>query len=159
MEAASTSEETETFPCFGAACAVLVSGSGGAGTPREAVGRTKRRLLDWHAQFSRFEAGSELSRLNGDPRETVPVSSMMGRFVEAALGAAALTAGLVDPTLVAEIERAGYGEHFDAASVPLERALALVPARAPRAPSPAGRWREVTVDRKAGTVTRPPGVR
>jgi FAD:protein FMN transferase len=159
MESASTSEEIETFPCFGAMCAVLVSGSGGAGTPREAVARVKRRLLDWHAQFSRFEPGSELSRLNGDPRETVPVSSIMERFVEAALGAAALTGGLVDPTLLAEIEQAGYGEHFDGVPVPLERALALAPARAPGAPSPAARWRAVTVDRKAGTVTRPPGVR
>jgi thiamine biosynthesis lipoprotein len=152
-------EAIEAFQCFGAGCAVLVTGPGPAGTPGQAARRAKRRLLDWHAQFSRFESGSELSRLNGDPHETVPVSSLMARFVDAALSAAAMTGGLVDPTLVSEIERAGYSEHFDAVSVPLARALALAPPRAPAAPSPAVRWREVTVDRNARTVTRSPGVR
>ena len=159
MDAPPCDEAIETFQCFGAGCAVLVAGSGPAGTPGQAAQRAKRRLLDWHAQFSRFELGSELSRLNADPRETVPVSSLMGRFVEAALGAAAMTGGLVDPTLVSEIERAGYSAHFDAVSVPLATALASAPPRVPAAASPAARWREVRVDRNAGTVTRPPGLR
>lgn len=159
MDPLPVEEAIEAFQCFGAGCAVLVTGSGPAGTPGQAARRAKRRLLDWHAQFTRFEPGSELSRLNGDPRKTVPVSSIMGRFVEAALGAAAMTGGLVDPTLVAEIERAGYSEHFDAVSVPLARALASAPPRVPGGASPAARWREVTVDRNAGTVTRAPGVR
>jgi thiamine biosynthesis lipoprotein len=83
----------------------------------------------------------------------------MGSFVEAALGAAAMTGGLVDPTLVSEIERAGYSAHFAALSVPLAAALAAAPPRAPAAASPAARWRGVGVDRSAGTVTRTPGVR
>jgi thiamine biosynthesis lipoprotein len=152
------SEAIERFPCFGAGCAVLVIGRGPAGSPAEAAMRSKRRLLDWHSQFSRFEPDSELSQLNRDPRETVPVSSTMARFVEGALRAAAMTGGLVDPTLVAEIERAGYGGHFDSLPVPLAKALALAPARSQGGPSPGARWREVGVDRAAGTVTRPPGV-
>jgi thiamine biosynthesis lipoprotein len=151
-------EAIETFPCFGAPCAVLVIGRGPAGSAREAAMRSKRRLLDWHGQFSRFEPDSELSRLNRDPRETVPVSAVMARFVECALSAAAMTGGLVDPTLVREIERAGYGSHFDSLPVPLAHALALAPPRSPAGPSPAARWREVGVDRAAGTVTRSPGV-
>jgi thiamine biosynthesis lipoprotein len=152
-------EAIERFPCFGGRCEVLVTGSGPAGTPREAAIRVKRGLLAWHDQFSRFEPDSELSRMNRDPRGTVPVSPVMTRFVEAALNAAAMTGGLVDPTLARELDRAGYGRHFDSIPVPLRRALALAPPQAPGGPNPTAAWRQIRVDRGAGTVTRPPGVR
>jgi FAD:protein FMN transferase len=152
-------EAIERFPCFGGRCEVLVTGSGPAGTPLEAAIRVKRGLLAWHEQFSRFEPDSELSRLNRDPRETVPVSPVMTRFVESALSAAAITGGLVDPTLVGELDRAGYSEHFDSMPVPLPLALALAPPRAPGRPNRTAAWRQVKVDRAASTVTRPPGVR
>lgn len=151
-------EAIETFPCFGGQCSVLVIGRGPAGTARNATLQSKRRLLDWHGQFSRFDPDSELSRLNSDPRETVAVSRDMARFIESALSAAGRTGGLVDPTLVAEIEHAGYSEHFDSVAAPLTRSLALAPARSVGGPSPAARWREVRLDRAAGTVTRPPGL-
>ena len=50
-------EHRDTFPCFGSECTVIVSGDAGA------VLGAKRRLLEWHDQFSRFNADSELSRL------------------------------------------------------------------------------------------------
>lgn len=137
----------------------MVTGSGPAGTAHEAAELAKRRLLVWHGQFSRFEPDSELSRLNRDPRETVPVGPAMARFVEAALNAATMTGGLVDPTLVGELDRAGYSGHFGSVPVPLARALALAPPRVPGGPSITAAWQKVAVDRSAGTVTRPPGVR
>jgi thiamine biosynthesis lipoprotein len=152
-------EAIERFPCFGGMCAALVIGSGPAGTPHAAALRVKRGLLAWHDQFSRFKQDSELSRLNRNPRQTVAVSPVMARFVEAALNAAAMTGGLVDPTLAGEMDRAGYTKHLDSVPVPLRRALALAPRRAPGGPNPTGAWRQVGVDRGAGTVTRPPGVR
>jgi hypothetical protein len=106
------SEAIESFPCFGGQCAVLVTGRSGTVSARAAALRSKRRLLDWHHQFSRFEPDSELSRLNADPRETVPVGPEMTRLVRGALEAGALTDGLVDPTLVAEIEQTGYRAHL-----------------------------------------------
>jgi thiamine biosynthesis lipoprotein len=112
-------------------------------------------MLEWHAQFSRFDPSSELSRLNRDPRPSVPVSAMMVRFVEAALSAAALTDGLVDPTLVDEIESAGYVADSPPPSVALTPDVACGPAH----PHPDARWRAVTVDRREGTVTRPVGLR
>jgi thiamine biosynthesis lipoprotein len=151
-------EHSATFPCFGSQCTVLVSGSGRHGDAAAAAAAAKARLLAWHDQFSRFQAGSELSRLNADPRATVPVSPLMGRLAEAAITAAQFTDGLVDATLVGEIERAGYGSHFDEPPVPLARALALAPPRAPAHAAAARRWREIEVDRAAGTVTRPPGL-
>jgi FAD:protein FMN transferase len=152
-------ETIETFACFGSTVTVIVSGAGPAGTPAAAATIVKRRMLDWHAQFSRFEPSSELSLLNADPRETVPVSPVMGRLIEAILAAARDSGGLVDGTLVGEIEAAGYGEDFTGASVPLAHALELAPPRVPGRPSPRAAWQQVVVDRDAGTVTRPVGVR
>jgi thiamine biosynthesis lipoprotein len=149
------SERRETFPCFGSECTVIVAD----GDAENGVALAKRRLLEWHHRFSRFEPDSELSSLNADPRPTVPVSPLMRRLLEAVVEAADSTGGLVDATLVGEIERAGYDAHFDTESVPLAAALALAPPRAPARPSQGARWREISVDRRAGEVTRPPGVK
>jgi FAD:protein FMN transferase len=146
-------EQRETFECFGSHCTVIVAG----GDP-DAAARAKRKLLAWHERYSRFSADSELSRLNADPRTTVPIGPLLRRQIEAGLNAAARTGGLVDPTLAPELERAGYRSHFDGPGVPLELALALAPPRVAARPSAAERWRRIQVDRRRGTVTRPPGV-
>jgi len=89
----------------------------------------------------------------------VPVSPMMRRVTEAAIAAARATGGLVDPTLAGENEQAGYASHFEDEGLPLAVALALAPERAPGRPAADASWRRVHTDRRAGTVTRPPGVR
>jgi thiamine biosynthesis lipoprotein len=153
------SEAVETFGCFGGTCTTLVQGFGPAGSAADAAARAKRRLLDWHDQFSRFDPASELSTLNRDPRACVPVSATMALFVQSALDAASMTDGLVDPTLVTEVEQAGYTEDLTATPVALADALVHAPARRPATPSPAVRWQQVSVDVRGRTVTRPPGVR
>jgi len=152
-------EAVERFPCFGGSCAALVQGSGPAGSPFEAAALARHRLEAWNGQFSRFERDSELSRINRDPRETVPVTPAMAMFVNAALGAAELTGGLVDPTLTPQLERAGYDRDLVAEPFPLADALKLSPARRPAGPNPQARWLRVTVNAAAKTLTRPPGVR
>jgi thiamine biosynthesis lipoprotein len=152
-------EALERFPCFGGTCTVLVEGPGLAWTAAQAAAHARRRLERWHHQFSRFDPRSELSALNSDPREIVPVTPLMARFVQAALSAATMTGGLVDPTLVTEIERAGYGESLDLEQAAPGDFLRLAPARSAGRPSPHARWRTVRADRRAGTVTRPPGLR
>jgi FAD:protein FMN transferase len=151
-------EQRDAFACFGSRCTVIVADERVADA-HTALAQARRRLLEWHGQFSRFEAGSELSRLNDAVAETVPVSPMMRRVVEAAVKAARATGGLVDPTLLREIERAGYTAHFADDGLPLAVALALAPDRAPGRPAAQAGWRRVRTDRRAGTVTRPPGVR
>lgn len=111
------------FDCFGGRCGVW----GGD----EAAAR--RQLEAWHRRFSRFRPDSELSRLNRDPREVVPVSVEMARLLIAIRDAAAATGGLVDATLLGEIEAAGYATDLGA-PVPLDVALALAPPRAPARP-------------------------
>jgi thiamine biosynthesis lipoprotein len=152
-------EASETFPCFGGRVVVLVGGPGPAGSAAGAAALARARLLEWHAQLSRFEAGSELSRLNADPRETVPVSPVMLRLVEEIVQAARESGGLVDATLVGELEGAGYAGHFEGEPLGLRRALAAAPPRHPAGPRSGARWDAVRVDRAAGTVTRPPGLR
>jgi thiamine biosynthesis lipoprotein len=158
-EAESEKEAVEDFSCFGGACTVIVEGDGPASTAAGAARRARRRLERWHHQFSRFEAHGELSRLNSDPRPTVPVTPFMARFVEAAVSAAAMTGGLVDPTLVTEIEHAGYVESLDLEQLDPADVLGLKHSCSPARPCPDARWRQVRVDRAAGTVTRPPGLR
>ncbi|HUA05587.1 MAG TPA: FAD:protein FMN transferase [Solirubrobacteraceae bacterium] len=151
-------EQRDEFACFGSRCTVIVADARIADA-EQAAAQSRRRLLEWHGQFSRFSAGSELTRLNEAPEDTVAVSPMMRRVVQAAVDAAGATGGLVDPTLVGEIERAGYASHFDGDGLPLAVALALADDRAPGRPAAAGRWRSVRTDRRTGSVMRPPGVR
>jgi FAD:protein FMN transferase len=151
------SEVIDTFPCFGSTCAIVLDAAGGEAAAQETVETARRLLLDWHERFSRFIPTSELSRLNADPRPEVPVSHLMGRLVEAIADAAAQTGGLVDGTLLREIENAGYRGDLGR-PLPLPLALRLAPRRRPARPSRDASWRRVAFDRKTGTVRRPPGV-
>jgi FAD:protein FMN transferase len=151
-------EAIEQFDCFGGRCAVLVAGPGPAGAAGEAARRARRRMLEWHRQFSRFEPDSELSVLNRDPREVVPVSAMMARLVSASLHAAEQTGGLVDPTLVDDLDQIGYAQSLTGLdSLPLADALAAVPTRRRAAPRADARWSVLRVE--AGAVRRPAGIR
>ena len=70
-----------------------------------------------------------------------------------------MTGGLVDPTLLGALRRAGYGEsraHIEPSS--LARGLACAPPRRPARPNPAAEWRAVEVDDGAGVIRRPPGL-
>jgi FAD:protein FMN transferase len=136
------------FQCFGGRCAVLVD------DPAAAL-QARRRLEAWHARFSRFDPASELSRLNADPRPAVAVTPTMARLAEAVIAAARMTGGLVDSTLVPELEAAGYTGDLGT-PLPLALALRLAPARRAAAPSAQQRWREIRV--RDGIVHRPPGL-
>ena len=146
-----------TFDCFGSTCGAHVSGHGPLGSPQEAAAATQERLLDGHRRFTRFEPGSELSRLNADVRDAVTVSAEMARFVVAALIAARRSGGLVDATLLPRLLDAGYARDI-ATPVPLRFALDSAPARRPAHADAAARWREISVDRFARLVRRPAGL-
>jgi FAD:protein FMN transferase len=131
-----------------------------APSPAQATERERRYVEDFAARLSRFRPESELCALNRDPRYTVPASMLLRAAVVAGLWAADRTGGLVDPTLVAEIEAIGYRDSHDgAAPASLREALAVAPAPRPARAHPDERWREVEVDDERGTISRPPGVR
>ena len=81
-------------------------------------------------RLSRFDSGSDLSRLNADPRECVPAGPLLRAAVGAALDAAQMSDGLVDPTVLGAVLRAGYQESRAHSRAPsLLRALDSAPRR------------------------------
>jgi FAD:protein FMN transferase len=141
----------DSFPTMGTVARVVRDADGGLDLP--AVFAEIERGL------SRFDPGSDLSRLNADPRACVPAGPLLRAAVAGALRAASLTGGLVDPTLLGALRRAGYGEsraHIEPSS--LARGLASAPPRRPARPNPAAEWRAVEVDDGAGVIRRPPGL-
>jgi thiamine biosynthesis lipoprotein len=144
-----------TFPCMGSEVRLLVEGA-----DAEASADASRGWLENYDQrVSRFRADSDLCRLNADPRDVVPASLTLRVAVRAALWAAERTDGLVDPTMLAALERAGYAaSRAGLDPAPLAEALAAAPPRRPAGPDPRARWREITVDHDARTIARPPGL-
>jgi len=129
---------------------------------RDADGEVEARSLfaEIDHRLSRFNPNSDLSRLNEDPRASVPAAPLLRAAVAAALRAASLSDGLVDPTLLSALRRAGYREsRAQVAPASLSLALATAPPRRPARPAPAAAWRAVEVDDAAGVIRRPPGVR
>jgi thiamine biosynthesis lipoprotein len=106
-----------------------------------------RRLFDrWDRVFSRFRPDSELNRVNRSASRLVVVSELFAHAVRAALGAAAATDGLVDPTLGRAVEAAGYDTDFSLLEDDDER---------PLAPTAPGRWRTLRLSGRL--LSRPPG--
>ncbi len=153
----STAESIERFDCFGGSCGVIVAGEAPSRSAARAVASAREQLLEWHGQFSRFLEGSELSRLNGDPRERVPVSPLMAYLAATARHAGALTRGLVDATLLGELREVGYDSE-PPPRLPLAEALALAPPRRPAGASPRRGWRSLRGDTRSSSVLRPPGL-
>jgi FAD:protein FMN transferase len=97
--------------------------------------------------FSRFRPHSELALVNSTRLSLVVVSPLFARTLRAALDAAATTDGLVDPTLGAALEAAGYDRDF----------ARVVPDASPAGPAAPGSRRSVRV--LGRVVARPPRVR
>ena len=142
---------------------ILVGPAARAGLPdpEDAAATVERFLRAYDRALSRFRPGSELCALNADPRPVVPASALLRSAIAAAAHAAQASGGLVDPTVLDDLVAAGYRESWDRARR-LDLRAALAAADAPRRaarPDPAARWRAISVDDAAGTISRPPGMR
>jgi FAD:protein FMN transferase len=154
-----TLEPSLRFECFGGDVTLYAAGNGPA-SAASALLDGRQRLLGVHRRLSRFLPASELSKINASPLSAVPASPLACRFARAAIEGAKRSGGLVDPTLLGEIERAGYREsQVGAASLPLEEALRLAPQPRSASPNPRATWRALAVDEDAGAIVRPPGLR
>ena len=133
-----------SFPAIGTTARVLVTAAQRLGDAVEVV-RCQLEQLDDVA--SRFRADSEVAGLaSGRP---TAVSPLLLDLVQAALRAARVTGGAVDPTVGGALTGIGYDRDFPA--VPAESAGPLVIRRVPG-------WWAVEVDPDAGTVRVPAGV-
>ena len=154
-------EHDVIFDAMGSHVRLLIGEPGPGMAPAPAAAeRARQFVVEFDAALSRFKPDSELCALNEDPRERVPASELLRDAVKAGLAAAERSGGLVDPTLVGEIESAGYvASRAGVPGAPLGAALAEAPPRHPARPNPEARWRRFEVDDAAGTISRPPGVR
>ncbi len=153
-------EHDVVFEAMGSHVRFLI-GEQGEGQPAapDAAREARSFVTGFDRALSRFRADSELCRLNLDQRRSVPASDLLRKAVRAGLWAAERSGGLVDPTLLREIESSGYREsRAGLPGAPLGEALEQAPERRPAHPDPAARWREFEVDDVAQTITRPPGL-
>lgn len=133
----------EDFAVWGVDARVVVSDPAAL---TEARGIADAELAAVTAVASRFEPGSELSRINADdrPAEGVELSPLLAEFVAVALAAAADTEGDVDPTLGGDLDRLGYDRDF--ATLPVDGVtLSVTRSRRPG-------WQRVSLDGRVLTL-------
>lgn len=103
----------------------------------------------WEQALSRFRATSELCALNAGGGRPFRAGPILLQAAAAACAAARRTSGLFDPTLLAQLEEAGYDRDFD-------QVRAVQPARR-LSEQPGGAWREISL--KPPWITLPAGCR
>jgi thiamine biosynthesis lipoprotein len=118
-------------------------------TARDAAARDLTALLVLvDRAASRFRPDSSLSRANANAGRPTPVTAVLVEFVRAALDAAAVTGGLVDPTVGLAMRRIGYDRDI----------RAVTDSSDPVHPYAAqASWRDVLLDREADLLTVPRG--
>jgi len=134
----------DRFDVFGTTAVLLVTEPTAIGRAREVADGV---LADVDRAASRFRADSELAALNSAGGTSVTVSSTFAELLAAALRAAKLTGGDVDPTCARALAGLGYDRDF-----------ADIRAAGPMAPrltgpvGPVAGWRSVRLDRAARRV-------
>ncbi len=154
-------EHEHSFDLFGTRVRLLVAALAEAPLDgRIAALRVQARLTRLHRALTRFEPASELCRFNARSGATVSVSQTMFAAIAAAVDAARISDGLVDPTVLPQLEQAGYARsRIGLEPAALEAAIAAAPARCSAGAHSAGAWRKIELDPAAGTVRVPAGVR
>jgi len=146
--AVSGSVATDRFAAFGGIAVIAATDPGLLPAVREAAERT---VAAFDHACSRFRDDSELTALNATSGVDVPVSPLLLDAVQAALRAARLTDGDVDPTIGAALVALGYDRDF--------ATMAATPQPGRVAFSRVPGWRTIAVDREAGTIRLGRGVR
>jgi FAD:protein FMN transferase len=142
---------TDSFPVFGTTATLLVSEPGRVADAR-AIADAELAAVD--KACSRFRPDSELSLLNAAGGGAADVSDLFAELLEAALRAARLTGGDVDPTCGQALEEIGYDRDFA-----LVRAAGGRPPRLDLAASRVPGWHSVRLDRAARRVRLDNGAR
>jgi thiamine biosynthesis lipoprotein len=151
-----------TFEVWGGVGLVAAADSARLEPAREAVAAV---VEEFDRACSRFRQDSELTALNAAAGRPVAVSRLLIESVEAALRAATLTGGDVDPSVGEALIALGYDRDFASiAGEPATEAGDAEPFAPRRATAPRPRiakvagWRAIHVDRDAGTILVPRGI-
>jgi FAD:protein FMN transferase len=141
--------EQARFPALGSTAIVAVTDAARLATARAAV---EQVIAAIDLACSRFRDDSELMAVNAAAGSAVQVSPLMLEAVSAALRAARLTDGDVDPTIGEALIALGYDRDFAAVGA------GPGPAGAIRVTSVPG-WQTVKLDPAAGTIRVARGVK
>jgi FAD:protein FMN transferase len=138
---------TRTFPALGTFASLLITD---ATRLEQACALLTGELQAMDMACSRFRADSELWRVNHAQGRPVQISPLLADALAAALAAARITEGDVDPTCGDSLARLGYDRDFAQAR---QDTGGLT-----RTPAPAAGWQTVELDTQQRTVTVPEGV-
>lgn len=136
------------FPVFGTRGVLVLTDDARLYEARQAVDD----VLGWvDRACSRFRPDSDLERVNAGAGGAVAADPLLLDAVDVALRAARRTGGAVDPTVGQALRVLGYDRDF----------ASLEPGRPSATFSvvPVAGWRQVVVDRPAGTIRIPAGTR
>lgn len=136
---------TASFSALGTTAVLAVTDPSSLEGARELL---RARLDEVDLVCSRFRADSELSYVNARAGFATEVSASLFRAIRAALSAASLSDGCVDPTLGAELQAAGYDRTF---ALVRERESWRVAVRPIRRSS----WQDVRLDDEQRLVFLP----
>jgi thiamine biosynthesis lipoprotein len=130
--------------------------TGAAADGLEAASTAVRDVLeDVDEAYSRFRDDSELTQLNANAGRTIRISPLLATAIDAALRAARLTDGAVDPTIGRAIRVAGYDDDFSRiAAEDFDERGREMKLRAWRVPG----WQGIRLDRRLRTVWLPQDV-
>jgi thiamine biosynthesis lipoprotein len=130
---------------FGTLAVVAAADSGRL---ESAVGAVRQVVAEFDRACSRFRSDSELTAVNLSAGRPVRIGPVLLEAVSAALRAARLTDGDVDPTVGAALIALGYDRDFDELLQPaVARPVASIPG-----------WRTVQLDSDRSTIRTAPGV-
>jgi thiamine biosynthesis lipoprotein ApbE len=132
---------------LGTSMEVVVSDAAALGAAKAAAD-TVVAAID--ASCSRFRDDSELAALHRQAGREMSISPLLARALAAALRAARLTGGLVDPTVGAALRAAGYDTDF-ASVAPLAGPVSLTDHPVPG-------WRRILLDEERHRALVPEGV-
>ena len=122
----------------------------------------ERLFASFERRLSRFKPDSELSQLNRNADYSFQASPTLIGIVEIALWAATQTGGLFDPTILPQLELAGYDRSFEQVANPLPLAasagLRTGPARIPQMPRPYS-FRSVQINSTRTEISKPPALK
>jgi FAD:protein FMN transferase len=136
---------TDTFSVFGTTAALLVSEPGRLDDAR-AVADVELAAVD--LACSRFRPDSELSRLNASGGAVTGITELFAELIEAALRAARLTDGDVDPTCGHALAEIGYDRDFTVLQAAGLQAAGTPSPLSPRLSRRVPGWRSVRLDRR-----------
>lgn len=153
--AAEAAELAQEWPLWGGTARLVVRATG-----RTELKAARVAVDSWvmavDRACSRFRPDSEVSILAAADGGPHPVSPLLAQAIAAALRAAELTDGAVDPTLGTALVAAGYDRAFVEPAELDDRGPARSTAGIPLRRNAS--WRDIELDEDAGTVRTPPGV-